>query len=129
MTVKFTVVPRKDPRDPALPPKYYAAAKSSGRADTNEIAKQVTRMSTISSADTMAMLEAFLTIVPDQLAEGKIVELGEFGTFRISLSSQGSEDADAVTAANISEARVIFTPGRRFKDVLATLKYQKEAAD
>jgi nucleoid DNA-binding protein len=41
----------------------------------------IARMSTISTADTMAMLEAFLTVVPDLLTEGKIVELGEFGTF------------------------------------------------
>ena len=127
MSVKFTVVPRKDPRDLNSTPKYYATAKSDGRADTNNLAKQIARMSTVSTADTMAMLEAFLTVVPDQLAEGKIVELGEFGTFRISISSQGAEAADKVSAASISEARVIFTPGKRFKDVLATLEYEKEA--
>lgn len=127
MTVKFTVVPRKDPRDSASQPKYYAMPKSDGRVDTNGVAKQVARMSTVSTADTMAMLEAFLTIVPDSLADGKIVELGEFGTFRVSFSSEGSETADGVTAANITDARVIFTPGKRFKDVLATLKYQKES--
>ncbi len=128
MTVKFTVVPRKDPRDQTAAPKYYAAAKRDGRADTNSPAKQIARMSTLSTADMMAMLEAFLTVVPDQLAEGKTAELGEFGTFRISISSEGAENAADVTAANITDARVIFTPGKRFKDVLATLAYQKEAA-
>ncbi len=128
MTVKFTVVPRKDPRDQNSTPKYYATAKSDGRADTNSLAKQIARMSTVSTADTMGMLEAFLTVVPDQLADGKIVELGEFGTFRISISSEGSENADEVTASSVTDARVIFTPGKRFKDVLATLTYQKEAA-
>ena len=127
MTVKFTVVPRKDPRDQNSTPKYYATAKSDGRTDTNGLAKQIARMSTISTADTMAMLEAFLTVVPDQLADGKIVELGEFGTFRVSISSEGAAAAEAVTAASITEARVIFTPGKRFKDVLTTLTYQKEA--
>ena len=127
MPVTFSVTSKKDPRDPNAAPKYYAIAKSAGRADTNAVAKEIARMSTVSTADTMAMLEAFLTVVPDQLAEGKIVELGEFGTFRISISSEGVETPDKVNADRISEARVIFTPGKRFKDVLATLTYQKEA--
>ena len=83
-------------------------------------------MSTVSTADTIALLEAFLTVVPDQLADGKIVELGEFGTFRISLSSDGADTADKVSADNITDVRVIFNPGKRFEDVLATLKFQKE---
>jgi hypothetical protein len=32
-----------------------------------------------------------------------------------------------VSADSITEAHVIFTPGQRFKDALATLKFQKEA--
>jgi len=127
MSVKFTVVPRKDPRDRESEPRYYAMPKSEGRTDTNKLARQIGRMSSLSSADTTGMLEAFLTIVPDELSEGRIVELGEFGTFRISFSSEGSVAPADVTAANITDTRVIFTPGRRFKKVLDTLDFQKES--
>jgi len=34
-----------------------------------------------------------------------------------------------VTAANIANVKVLFTPGKRFKQVLANLKFQKEAAE
>ena len=127
MSITFSVAPKKDPRNQTAAPKYYAVAKSAGRADTNAVAKEIARMSTVSTADTMAMLEAFLTVVPDQLADGKIVELGEFGTFRISISSDGADTADKVSADSITDVRVIFNPGKRFEDVLATLKFQKEA--
>jgi hypothetical protein len=33
MPVRFTVNPKKDPRDQNSQPKYYAMAKSGGRAD------------------------------------------------------------------------------------------------
>jgi len=128
MSVKYTIVPRKDPRDRESQPRYYAMPKSDGRTDTNNLARQISRMSSLSSADTSGMLEAFLTVVPDELAAGRIVELGEFGTFRVSFSSEGSETPEAVTAANITDTRVIFTPGKRFKKVLETLDFQKEAA-
>ena len=126
MPVRFTVNPKKDPRDQNSQPKYYATAKSSGRADTNIIAKSINSMSTVSSVDTAAVLEAFLTVVPDQMAEGKIVELGDFGTFRVGISSEGAELAESVTARSITDVRVIFTPGKRFKQVLNTAEFQKE---
>jgi len=129
MPVKFTVTPRKDPRDQNSQPKYYATAKSSGRADTNAIAKNINSISTVSSVDTAAVLEAFLTVVPDQMAEGKIVELGDFGTFRVGISSEGAALAEGVTARSITDVRVIFTPGKRFKQALDTAEFQKESAN
>ena len=127
MTVKFTANPKKDPRNLEAEPKYYAIVKSDGRADTNVIAKSINSISTVSSVDTAAVLEAFLTVVPEKLAEGRIVELGDFGTFRISVSSEGSEFEGQVTARNITDTRVIFTPGKRFKQVLDTIEFQKES--
>jgi predicted histone-like DNA-binding protein len=128
MAVKFNVSQRKNPRDLTAPPKYYATVKSSGRADTNAIARSINSMSTVSSVDTAAVLEAFLQVVPDKLAEGNIVELGDFGTFRVSVSSDGQEQAEDVTARNITDVRVIFTPGRRFTQVLDDVQFQKESA-
>ncbi len=123
MPVKFSVVPHKDPRDQAAAPKYYATVKSTGHGDTNEVAKAIARISTVSTVDTMAKLEAFLTVVPGLLAEGKIIELGEFGTFRLDISSYGSAQVNDVSADSITDAHVIFAPGQRFKDLLATLKF------
>jgi len=126
MPVKFSVVPRKDPRDQNSEAKYYASVKSNGRADTYAVAKSINSMSTVSSVDTAAVLEAFLNVVPDKLADGNIVELGDFGTFRVSVSSEGAAKAEDVTARNITDVRVLFTPGKRFKQVLDTVQFQKD---
>ena len=73
-------------------------------------------------------MEAFLQVVPDKLAEGNIVELGDFGTFRVSVSSDGQENAEDVTARHITDVRVIFTPGKRFSQLLDDVQFQKESA-
>ena len=125
MSVKFSVTPRKDPRNQESQPKYYATVKSTGRVDTHGIAKSINSMSTVSSVDTAAVLEAFLSVVPDQLADGKIVELGDFGTFRVSVSSEGAEQPESVNARNITDVRVLFSPGKRFKQILNTAEFQK----
>ena len=129
MPVKFSATPKKDPRNLEAEPKYYAIVKSDGRADTITIAKSINSMSTVSIPDTAAVLEAFLHVVPEKLADGRIVELGDFGTFRISVSSEGAALAEEVTARNITDTKVIFTPGKRFKQMLDTIEFQKEAAN
>ena len=128
MPVKFTTTPKKDPRNLEAEPKYYAIVKSDGRADTISVARSINNMSTISAPDTLAVLEAFLHVVPEKLADGKIVELGDFGTFRLSVSSEGAMLAGEVTVNSIIDTKVIFTPGKRFKQMLDTIEFQKEAA-
>ncbi len=127
MPVKFTTTSRrKDLRDPESQMLYYANAKSIGKADREVISKIIADISTMSVVDTDASISAFLKVVPEQLANGMIVELGDFGSFRLSLSSEASETPEDVTAEKITGARVIFTPGRRFKEVLNNIRYQKE---
>jgi predicted histone-like DNA-binding protein len=125
MTVKFSVVPKKDPRNLEAPPKYYPAVTSTGRSDLRAIAKRIAQMSTVSSVDTIAVLEAFLVVVPQELASGNIVELGEFGAFRLTVLASGEARPENVGARNIKEAKVRFKPGKLFKRVLKDLKFRK----
>ena len=125
MPVRFNVTPRKDPRDQNSQPKYYATVKSLGRVDTHGIAKNINDMSTVNSVDVAAVLEAFMNVVPDQLAEGRIVELGDFGTFRISVSSEGAVEAADVNVRSITDVHVLFTPGKRFKKLLNATEFEK----
>jgi predicted histone-like DNA-binding protein len=126
MTVKFSATPRKDPRDPNSQPKYYVTIKSKGRANLLAIAREISKMSTVTSVDTIAVLEAFMNVIPDMLADGKIVDLGDFGTFRVSVSSEGVETAEEVSSNSITEIRIIFAPGKRFKKLMAGTEFEKE---
>ena len=69
MSVKYSVTPRKDPRDQNSPAKYYVTVKSQGRVDHLGVARDINKMSTVSSVDTTAVLEAFMNVVPDMLAD------------------------------------------------------------
>ena len=125
MTVKFNIVPKKDPRNLEAPPKYYPTVVSQGHADLRAIAKRITGMSTVSSVDTMAVLEAFLTVIPQELAEGNIVELGELGSFRLTVLASGEARPEEVSKRNIKEVKVRFKPGKLFKQVLKGLEFRK----
>ncbi len=125
MTVKYNVVERGNPSNREAPKKFYPSIASTGRKTLRQLAGRISEISTVSSTDTMAVLEALLTVIPQELAAGNIVELGDFGNFWLKATSEGVETADAVRAAQISTLLPRFNAGREFKKVLATVEYEK----
>ncbi len=116
---------RVNPRSPEEIRKYYAFPKASGVVDVRALAKRISRESTISTMDTAAVLEGLLQVIPDLLLEGNIVKLGDFGTFRLSLSSEGVENPDEFNASLIKKTNLLFRPGSEFKSQLKNVKYTK----
>lgn len=127
MPVQFVVVAKGNPSNPEAPKKFYAQAKSAGEITLRELAGQIAKRSTVSSPDVMAVLEAMLEIIPERIAEGDIVRLGDFGSFNLTLSSTGSVKEEDVTAANIRDNSLNFRPGKEIQKVLDTLTYRKSS--
>jgi nucleoid DNA-binding protein len=65
-------------------------------------------------------------VAVDSLENGTIVRLGDLGSLRVSLKSEGREKAEQVNATAVKSSSVIFTPGTRIKEMLAGVKYVKE---
>jgi predicted histone-like DNA-binding protein len=103
MTVKYTVVARGNPGDPEAPKKYYPQVKSSGKVTLRQLAERIAEISTVSTVDTVAVLEALLTVIPQGLAEGRIVNLGDFRSFNLRIRGQGAGTPEEVTAHNITK--------------------------
>ena len=89
------------------------------------MAARISEISTVSSTDTMAVLEALLTTIPQELAAGNIVELGDFGNFWLRGDSEGAETAADVRASNIKGVLPRFNAGKEFKKVLDTIEFEK----
>jgi len=97
----------------------------SGRKTLRQMAERISQISTVSTADTMAVLEALLTTIPDELAAGNIVELGDFGNFWLRSDSEGADTAEAVRASQINSVLPRFNPGKEFKKVLDAIEFEK----
>jgi predicted histone-like DNA-binding protein len=89
------------------------------------LTNRISLISTVSNADTLAVLESLLTVVPEELTKGNIVELGDLGTFRLRVRTSGSEQAAQVGAGNILAFGVLFKPGKLFKRALQGIRYRK----
>jgi predicted histone-like DNA-binding protein len=125
MTVKFNIVERGRPGHSEAPKKYYPSLQSTGRVSIRELAERASDMSTFSTADMIGAIEILLDIIPEELARGKIVELGDFGNFWLRFSAKGVEDINRVRGDQITTLLPRFNPGKRFKQVLAGVEFER----
>ncbi len=126
MPVTYVLVERQNPQNPEAPKKFYATQKSSGELTFKNLSKEIAQGSTtVSDTDVLAVLNDLIKILNRHLAEGRIVRLGDFGSFQISLSSEGAESPEKFNASLIKNAKVLFRPGMDIKDMVKTLKFSK----
>ena len=125
MNVKYNVVERANPSNRAAPKKFYPSIVSSGRMTVRELAAEAANASTLNSADLAAALEIFLSIIPKELAKGHIVELGDFGSFWLKSTAEGSDTAEEVRATQINGVLPRFNAGKEFKKVLDSIQFEK----
>ncbi|MPS72907.1 MAG: DNA-binding protein [Chryseobacterium sp.] len=127
MPIKFNVIPKKNPQKRDEPAKYYANIVGDGKTTLNDLAKHAGAMSTVSKADILAVLESTFSKIAEDIADGKIVYVGEYFTLQASGSSTGEEKENSVTAANIKSVKAVFRPGKMIKDALKLATFQKKA--
>lgn len=125
MPAKYKVIEKVNPRDPQGTRKFYPSLQSDGRSRQRQLALEAADRSTLSDADMDASMTNLLNLIPKHLADGKVVDLGEFGAFRLTISTEDAETAEEVTVRNIKEVGVRFTPGPAFKKMLGDVVFEK----
>lgn len=126
MPAKYHIVARGKPGQPAAPKKYYPSAITTGRTNARQLSTRIAEISTLSTIDTLAMLEALLNAIPHELAQGRLVDLGDFGSFRLRLDTDGADSPEKVSSRQIKQVRVRFTPGKVFQALLDNIEFVKE---
>ncbi|SFU76524.1 DNA-binding protein, histone-like, putative [Pustulibacterium marinum] len=127
MSVKIKAVKRINPLDLAQPAKYYATAITDGETDLEALAEDISLQCTVTETDCLAVLAALERNVIKQLRNGKHVKLGRLGSFKVSVSAQGQDNEEDVVASDVTKNRVLFQPGKRIREMLKLLTYQKVA--
>ncbi len=105
--------------------KFYASAVSDGEMTLEDLTRAIEKICTASGADIRAVLYAMVDVACDAMADGTTVRLGDLGSLRTSLSSEGRDTAAEVNSGVIRGSSVIFHPGPRIRTMLAGIKYQK----
>lgn len=126
MPITFNVIQKRNPQDPDAPQKFYADIVGNGETTLADLAKYASTVSTVSKADILAVLESTFSKIADDVADGKIVYVGEYFTLQAGGSSEGRDTAAEVNSSSIESLRTIFRPGKMIKDALKLSTFQKK---
>ena len=126
MSTKYVLVQRGNPLKPDEAKKWYATAKSSGELTFRKLSKEISEGSTtVSDTDVLAVLNDLTKVLKRHLENGEIVRFGDFGSFQISISSEGAEKEEKFHHAMIKSSKVVFRPGIDLKEMQRNLTFEK----
>lgn len=123
--LNYKLVERGKPGDATVPKKLYATHVSKGRKNFNHIAVDITDMSSLTRGDIESVFKNIVDQVPKYLLDGQTVSLGELGSLRLTLSSEGALTEGEFNVGMIKNVRIIFTPGKMLKDAIAKATFQR----
>ena len=89
---------------------FYGRVVHPNRVDTDQLAERIQRNCTVKKSDVVAVLTELVEVMRDELQNSNVVKLNGFGTFRVSMESQGVPDAKDFTTDNIKRLKVNFLP-------------------
>jgi predicted histone-like DNA-binding protein len=118
MALLFNKTQRGNPSNPGAPKLWYPILKSVKLVKEKEVAKLLADETTLNPKEAEMAVSQLLKVVTNLLLEGHTVELGELGSFRLTISSEGSATEEEVTANNIKKLNLRFTESEEFKAAL-----------
>ena len=125
MSIKYTVKEKKNPLNAEKAGYRYAIAKSTGDVTFKSLGKEISRRCTVTTADTLAVLEGLTQVLSEHLAEGRIVRIGDFGSFRIGIGGEGAIKEELYRPTMIKKKKVLFRSGNDLKELLRNLTFER----
>ncbi|MDR0754978.1 MAG: HU family DNA-binding protein [Prevotellaceae bacterium] len=124
--MKYRVIEKGNPSNSAAPKKQYASAVNAGKFTIKQFAKEIAGRSSLTRGDIENVLTNFIDELPTFLKLGLSVKLGDFGTLRLNLVSEGVDADKKFTADSIKGVKVIFTAGAELKESLKSISFEEE---
>lgn len=109
----------------------YGRAVVNKVVHTRAIAKKITERCTVTEPDILAVINALMTEISANIADGNKVVLDDFGSFKLGIRTTPAESARKFTEANIKNKYIIYSPytvmeqGRRVKPMLSGIKMEE----
>ncbi len=126
MTLTYKVV-SKQPGGigEGTPKRYYPVIAKREVKNLRSLCRDISSSSSLTPSDVMAVLHAFIELIPEALEGGYNVHLDDFGTFSVHAKVEGHEDPKKVTHHHIKEMRMKFLPSKHIKQRIQKFKVRK----
>lgn len=118
MSIFLKPVQRGNPSDPKAPKKWYPVQYTTKMVSETEVAELIADETTLNPMEAQMAIRQLRKVVQRLLLDGKSVQLGNWGTFNITLSTTGADTKEELTARNVKTVNMNFQPGAELKTAL-----------
>jgi len=118
--IHVKAIAKKNPQKPEADPLFYASAVHEEMIDMDSFAKLITERCSLRRSDVYALLVTITDLIPELLADGKLISLGELGTFSVNVKSDAAESAEKLNRKHIKGLSIIYRPTKYLTKKMAT---------
>ena len=127
-TIKYSVTMLANTMKPEEAPKAYASLQMNGTVTLPQLARHIKDHGSVYGRDTIiGVITAIVDCTKEFLSQGYAVDLGDLGTFKPGIKSEGAKSLDSFTADNIIGMKVNYRLGPEFTDLRAKAEFEKVA--
>lgn len=127
--LKYKLVQRKDMTRGALEGSklYYPQVINQGRVSFDSLCEEVAEQSSLTSGDIKNCMDRLINCLVRHLKEGRSVDCGDLGSFRINIRSTGADTPEAYDAATMMrKPSVQYYLGKKLRDMQDTgVQYER----
>ena len=127
--IDYSVSGRINPKEKEMPPKYYASAQTNKIVSLDEFSKHIASHGCVyKRADIAAVLTMAVDCLREMLLNGYKIELGDLGSFYVSLSSEGTLTAKEFNPIHhIKSVNVNWERGLSFQNMKEDAEFNQVA--
>lgn len=118
MSILIKPVQRANPSNKTAAKKWYFVQNSTGMVDETKVAELIADETTLNPAEALMAIRQLRKVMQRLLMDGHSVKLGNWGTFSVTLSTNGGETKDALTAKSINKVNINFQAGEELKTAM-----------
>lgn len=127
--LRYKLVQRKDMSKGALENAklYYPQVINLGRVSFDSLCEEVAEQSSLTSGDIKNCMDRLINCLVRHLKEGRSVDCGDLGSFRINIRSTGADTPEAYDAATMMrKPSVQYYLGKKLRDMQDTgVQYER----
>lgn len=127
--LRYKLVQRKDMSKGALEGSklYYPQVINQGRVSFDSLCEEVAEQSSLTSGDIKNCMDRLVNCLVRHLKEGRSVDCGDLGSFRINIRSTGADTPETYDAATMMRKPSIqYYLGKKLRDMQDTgVQYER----
>lgn len=115
MSIFLNAVQRYNPSKPEEAKKWYPVQYTVKLVEESEVAELLADETTLNPMEAQMAIRQLRKVLQRLLLDGKSVKLGNWGTFGVTLNTEGTATREELTARNVKSVNINFQPGADLK--------------